>query len=366
MIFRLACPVDVVAAAPEEEIEHLFSMLLDADRVGRHFFVAERQLCDWAYRKLKLSGRDRGHLLSVQEQYASRQELITRSLALVNVVIGNRAISLVEEDTFEVGHIVLLNGDYLARKVAFVLEDVDSDAALYKQIFTELASLNQLPPFGFEAVHGGGAGIGRVFEAEVKKNIVVVCLVDNDKMAPMDRTSSSARAVLSNYRRRNVDPDRHNECFIGLAVATVGKELENYIPLSALRHVPEYRLYPHYQMVERILEREGVAGFRSGFWLYFDIKSGLNGRRVVEKRQNDEVSEEVVEWICQKVGCSREELDDVHVQGLGDRVVATFLQCNEALAEFHRTVRGEMWSGAFAGYFERILWFLVAPAPVRT
>ena len=366
MIFQLACTVAVLAGAAEQEIEDLFSSLLEADRVGRHFFVAKRQLCDWAYQNLDLSGRDRGHLMSVREQYAGRQGLVTRALARVNVVIGNRAVSVTGEGMFEIGHRALLGGEYLSRKVSLVLEDIDSDAALYKKIFSAIASFNRIPQFGFEPVHGGGAGIGRVFESEIRKTVIVVCLVDDDKMAPMDRKSSSARGVLRTYRRRNLEVDREEECFIGLAATTVGRELENYIPLTALREIPQYRLYRHYRIMDRILEEDEMSKPGNTFWLYFDIKSGLNGTRVLEKRQTESVSEDVVSWICDKVGCSREGLENLHIGGLGDNVVNMFLECNEALAEFHRVVRGERWREAFGGYFEKCLWFLVAPPSERT
>ena len=366
MIFQLACTVAALAAASSEEMEDLFSRLLDADRVGRHFFVAERQLCDWAYQNLDLSGRDRGHLMTVREQYASRQGLVTGALARVNVLIGNRAVSLAAKGRFEIGHRALLGGEYLLRKVSLVVEDIDSDAALYRTIFSEIASCNRMPPFGFEPVHGGGGGIGRVFDSEVGKAIIVVCLVDNDKLALMDRKSSSAREVLRNYTRRNLEAGREEECFIGLAATTVGRELENYIPLSALRQIPQYRLYPHYQLIERILRRDEMTEPSNAFWLYFDVKSGLTGTRVLEKHQNGCISQEVVSWICDKVGCSREGLEHLHIGRFEGRVVNVFLECNEALAEFHRVVRGERWREAFGGYFEEVLWFLVAPPSERT
>ena len=365
MIFHLNCSIEDLVATDTLELEELFSRLLEADRMGRHLFISKRALCTWAVECLDLSGRDRAHLASIREQYTTRRSLLKYCFAYVDVLLGGNSVRFDGKQMFSVGHRLLLNGEYLSRSASFVVEDSDSDARLYEHIFREVEKLTRVPSYSFDPVHGGGSGIARVFDSEIERNRVVVCVVDNDKLAPTARISASARAVLSNYMRRNLEVERDEKTFIGLAVATIGREIENYIPLSALRIIPRYRTYPHYRMMERIFEREKGELYGNGFWLYFDVKWGLCGGNVQEMRMRESVSE-VISWICQKMGCERQDLENVRMRGFRDGVVDAFLECNEALREFHKCVRAEAWRSIYCEYFEKILWFFVAPRPERT
>ena len=199
MIFVLDCEVEDLAAARRAQIEGLFSRLIGADRFGRHFFVSTRKLCDWALTHLQLAGSDRAHLRTIREEFAIRYGLVDASSAHVCVRLGCDDVSFDGGSVFTIGHKVLLEGQYLERSSSFVTEDRESDAKLYAHVLNEVKKLCRAPSFSFDPVHGGGGRIDRIFDREVESERIVVCVVDQDKHAPMDRMSGTARNVLTNY-----------------------------------------------------------------------------------------------------------------------------------------------------------------------
>ena len=366
MIFFLDCRVDDLVGTCRGELEDLFSRLVEADRFGRHFFVARRELCEWAAENLELAGRDRAHLGTIREEFAERYGLVDGSSVHVSVRLGYGDVSFDGQSTFLIGHRVLLEGEYLGRSVAFVTEDTETDAELYEHVLGEVRKLCRGPSFSFDAVHGGGARIERVFDREVECRRVVVCVVDQDKLAPMDRSAGAAREVLANYRRRNVEEWRHERCFIGIVLATTGRELENFIPYSLFKLMPRYYNYRDFQILDRIIERDDGVRPNETFWLYFDIKDGMCGSTVMRKLRNGDISEEVVDWMSERIGCGRQAIENVNIMKFGDDVIDAFFESPEVLSGFHECVRTERWREAFGQFFEEILWFLAAPGRQRT
>ena len=289
MIFHLECSIQNLADVDRVELEDLFSRLVEADRFGRHFFVARRELCEWAVQQLELSGSVRAHLTSIREEYTERYALIGNSRAHTNVTLSLEDVSFDGRSTFCVGHRALLDGEYLWRSTSFVVEDGRTDAQLYEHLLGEVRLLCGGPSFCFDPVHGGGSGIVPTFDREVRRGRVVVCVVDQDRLAPMDRMSANAKAVIANYRKRNLDGWRQDACFIGSCLETIGRELENYIPYELLKLIPQYARYGDFDELDRITGRDEDAKSDDKFWLYFDVKEGLSGEKVLNKFAQSEI-----------------------------------------------------------------------------
>ena len=127
MIFELQCSVGDLTASCEDELEEVFSKLVDADRSGRHFFILRRELCAWAVENLSLSKRDRTHLVAIGEQYATRGGLLEVADGFVSIVIGNSGVALHGDSEFLIGHRALIDGEYLSHGTSLVVEDVETD-----------------------------------------------------------------------------------------------------------------------------------------------------------------------------------------------------------------------------------------------
>ena len=215
-------------------------------------------------------------------------------------------------------------------------------------------------------MHGGGSKTYSVFDKEISKRRVVVCIVDQDKLAPIDKKSPTVKKIERIYRRRNLDKTCNDECFIGLGVATVGRELENYIPYHLLKVMEEYSNYPHFDKLDQSVSQVGSVLADTCLWQYFDVKEGIHGVSLKSKMNSGDISYNVLAWICEKIGREPENIENYSVKGFGDGVVKAFLSCPEALSGFHKFVRSDYWQFAFGNYFERLLWFFAAPNANRT
>lgn len=364
MIFQLQCGVRDLGASCKNELEEVFSRLVDADWAGRHFFVLRRELCAWAVENLALSGRNQKHLVAIGEQYATRGGLLESAGGFVSVVMGDSGVEIRGEHGFAIGHRALIEGEYLLRSTGLVVEDVEIDGRIYKYVLNEARRVSGGPSYSFDPIHGGGSATVRVFESEIEKNRIVVCIVDHDRLAPMDKASSTARKVLRAHRRRNTGSDCAKR-YIGMAVTTIGREAENIVPYQALKAVCQE--YEHFDKLDEVFAREhGDADTEKNFWQYFDIKKGIDGEKMQGKFNNGSISEETYCWVSNKLGCASDEIQWVVVGGFGENVLQRFLENPDALKRFHAFTRTDCWRDRFGGYFNKLLWFFAAPVRTRT
>lgn len=365
MIFRLQSTVEELSDTENGELEDVFAQLIESDRSGRHFFISRRELCKWAVENLHLSQRDKTYLTSIHEKYAVRGDMLRVARVYVNVVLGDGSVSFDGKKTFVIGHRALLNGQYLSTCTSFVVEDSDSDIQLYKQILCETKKLSHVPSYEFDPIHGGGSSIASIFEQEIDKQRVVVCVVDHDSLAPNGKKSATANKVISIYRKRNCGNISGQSCFIGIGITTVGRELENYIPYHLFKEMAAYHGYRHFDRLDGLISQNEQIPPEECLWLYFDIKEGICGRKLKELSDKNKISDESISWICKKIGCELQEIEQIKVDGFGKGVITSFFDSHEALSRFHHFVRSEYWLFAFHDYFDKILWFFAAPKPNR-
>ena len=352
--------------ADQEQLEEAFGKLIESDRSGYHYLVLTREQCRWATSELELSGRDKHHLNRIKEDYATRGNLPNEARVIVNVTIGNDEVAFYGGSCFAIGHLNLIAHEYLLKSV-LVVEDIEADGGVYGVIFHEVAKItSNIPTVSFELVHGGGANTARVFRQQVEKGRIAVCIVDHDRMAPMDRRSNTAKSVINYHNRRNGNLGSNNQCYIGLACETVGREVENWIPYRLLRQLPNVSDQNGISDLDTLFLENLEEDVDNCFWLYFDIKKGLDGSQLMDKLESKGISETVVDWICQKIDCSKSELAERQIRGLGEGVIKGFLKDGEALGSFHQYVRSNDWQCMFGDYLEKLVWYFVAPRQNRT
>ena len=365
MIFCLQSTVEELSDAENGELEVVFSQLIESDRSGRHFFISRRELCKWAVENLYLSQRDKTYLTSIHEKYAVRGDMLRAARVYVNVVLGDGSVSFDGKKTFIIGHKVLIKGEYLSNTTSFVVEDADADIKLYRHILGETKKLSDVPSIHFDPIHGGGSSTASAFKREIEKQRVVVCVVDHDSLAPNGKKSGTANHVISLYRKRNCENISGQSCFIGIGTTTVGRELENYIPYHLFKEMEAYQGYQHFELLDGLISQKGHVPPEECFWQYFDIKKGVCGRKLKKMFDNGEISPESISWICNKIGCKLQEIDQFNVDGFGEGVIKSFFASVSTLTGFHSFVRSKYWSFAFRDYFDRIIWFFAAPTRDR-
>ena len=344
----------------------MFSALVNADRFGRHFFVSQRAICNWALENLQLSNQDSARLQAVREEFAVRSDLLRLAHSSVKINIGNAPVSLDGEHHFRIGHKKLMTGQYLSTKTSFVVEDIMTDCVLYEFILKEAQKIPNIPSYSFDPIHGGGERTCDVFISEIAKKRIVVCIVDRDSMAPMGPKSNVANNVITCHSRMNLEDFSGNRSFIGLGTITVGRKLENHIPYHLIRLLPQYRAYPHSAELDGIVCQNEATQAEECFWQFFDVKKGLSGIQVKQLWVNGTLSMDAIQWICGKIGCEVTEIEGKRLKGFGDRVIQAFSQNHEALSGFHEFVRSNYWRCVYGNFFEILLWYFAAPKPVRT
>lgn len=366
MIYIVDATPDDLIAAPAAEIEDLFSSLLAADRAGRHFILIARQLCDWVADHVGLSNMDASHLASVRQRFSTTGALATEAMFATKISIGNNPLAFeVENSRFSMGHQVFNAGNYAVVKSALVLEDIQDDADLYHHLLLCALRQTNVPNCSYEVVHGGGARTPLVFDAEIAKRRVALCLVDTDQKAPYDRKSATALQVLRS-NRRNVMTDIQYDPFVGLGLTTVGHELENYIPFQLLKDIPQFTSSASNLIIEPLVSQTGSVNVEDCLWQFFDVKEGLDGQAILAKREAGDISVETLNWICQKLGTNIDEIAELRIEGYGQKVVSNFLSCQALISALFRFSRSQYWREMFLEHFEKILWFCAAPKADRT
>lgn len=364
MIISLPQSPEELATHDKGEIEDLFCRLIEADRRGRHFFILSRSSAKWALKELSLSSKQVSHLTSLGESYSVRGGLPEAAENRLLICLSDQAVSKDENGTFYIGVRSFLRGSYSEASTALVLEDLVSDAKLYAHIFNEARKLTNVPSYSFEPIHAGGSRILPVFEAEVAKEKVVCCIFDTDQKTPISGRGATANGVISFHRRRNVDSNGADAPFVGHIFPSVGHELENVIPYSIAKSLVALD-HNSLSFLDSSVDQSFPKAEAECFWLYFDLKNGINGESLLSKEQNGQLSTEAVDWICDKLTITRAELSKVDVSGFGSNIAKLFLDSPAALRTFHDFCRTEYWKRIFLPKFDEALWYFAAPVRER-
>jgi len=363
MIITLSATNHELVVIGPAKVEDLVNRLIEADRAGRHLVVFERLTVDWIVANTTLSVNVQSHLISIRQSFATRGTMasVATSFLEISPVFGE--IQCEDSRRFTIGVDEFLRGRFPDFATAFVLEDVVSDGQLYEHALREARKLTQVPSYCYEAVHSGGSRVPQVFDLEIAKNRVTTCLVDSDRLSPPDGRSSSALGVLRSCRERN-SATRTQPSYIGQALVLPGRELENIVPFSIAKDIPTANVET-VEFLSPLINQDREIEDEDCLWLFFDIKCGLDGSKILDKAQRGLISEQSVDWLCHRLGIENAALATLVVAGWGESFAARFLENNEALANFHRFVRGAYWRNVFQPVFSRLLWFFCAPKPDR-
>ena len=362
MIFLLDVSVGDLHDVPAEEIESLFTTLLDADRSGRHLAVIDRNLCTWGIDNIKLSGQNKTHLANLREQFATRGNIHGYAKSYLKIVIGNDQVEVID-NFFKIGHYSFISGEFATSKTKMIVENLNADRKLYEYLFSIAIKQTNVPGFAVDFVLGGGNTTVTAFEAEIEKYRISVCVVDTDRISPCDRLGDTAKKVVNRHTKRNLKIADPAPAYVGTALETIGHELENYIPFSVIK-VMECFNCP--DIIDTIVSQDTQNNSMDCFWLYFDTKKGLNGRALQDKVQKGLKPASTIEWVCLKTGIAEDRIDSLEIPQIGKAIVDQFLKNGAAKAKYVDFSRTEHWRSLFLSHFEQILWFLAAPQVSRS
>lgn len=228
------------------------------------------------------------------------------------------------------------------------MENEKRDGFLYSFALKVLARY----PLAFEIIHGGGADISDVFQAQVMKNSIVVCAVDSDKYTPKVKSNEKLNAIVT-IKNRLAWP----LCF---ALSPNCREIENIIPPHILFQLPSGKCNNDNKILELILKNE-VCIPSDAFWNYFDIKKGVVHGKIRK------LDQESLLWLRTKFRGSGIEIFDVpsqemgdipddykYIGGYGERVVDQMLRETSLHRSLAEDLRTERCGAAFGDVFSKL------------
>lgn len=344
-----------------DEAEDIFSILIDADRCGRHLVIISRSICTWASSNLNLSGQNKNHLNRLREGFATRGAISRDASCFIKLKIGGPGISI-KDGFFEISHDEFMRGEYAQSKSKMIVENLTADSKLYEFLFEVSAPKTKVPNWSVDFVMGGGDTTVTAFESEILKKRVTVCVVDSDKIAPCDHIGETAKKVLRRHHKRNIDQIDATAPYIGAAIETIGHEIENYIPMCAVKKLTTF-VFP--KELDGLADQSFIKESSECLWLYYDIKDGIDGMKIEAKINDGKKTSGVKSWLVDKTRIPADNFNTLKISGIGKTVVQHFLKSESAKSEYILFSNTEYWYHLFLKHFESILWFFAASVKSR-
>lgn len=202
-------------------------------------------------------------------------------------------------------------------ETALVTENL-RDAWLYKAMvkkyIKETIDINL--QIELEYINGGGADSYTTYEEEIKKNKLVLCIVDSDKKFPQDKIGNTAKNVDSIYKK-------YEKNKITRVYKLGVREKENLVPPSF------YILCTHTgndKALKRLLNIEKEGAEACEFLKYMDMKHGIKIDTLKEGDYKNYL-DKIIEDYQGLIGCDGDEetvQDNKHILGIGSKAIETF------------------------------------------
>lgn len=352
MLIYLNFSVDEAAAADPQELELLISGLLQTTANGLHLVIINRKLCEWAKETINFNNRELAQLDRLREFYTQTGGLVSIAKSILRIEIGDAQLAEYDAHKYRIGHRAFLRSNY-SEASRLLIEHIENDGDMLELIFSEMSKKHPVRSYNYIRLHGGGADIAACFRIEVPNQRVIVSVVDSDKVASCDTSSTT---------KRHLDREAERQTFIGTICETPCKEAENYIPLNILINHAR-KICPSYTSFGELIylvENQEINGASDCLWLYFDVKRGVEGDKLSSIR-NPEVSE----WLRNKYQRRDGDFSGFEIPGFGDSILRQFLNCGEAIRDFTEFLKTQYWNVNFSGFFDLLYWYFAADKKSR-
>jgi hypothetical protein len=322
------------------------SELLRAHRRGQHLVAIERKVVK-ELECLDLSAADKAILRRIALEFTQTGAL--HRLSTVYVRISNDAMF----KPTRVGSALILPfglivGSRVLDPPVLLVENLDSDGWLLSIILRGVAERAQRGVIAFEAYHGGGDDLPKVFAHLIRSGRAVYAVVDSDRDAPIGPSGTKM-----NKLRRLLNA---TSWVAAEAAALPCREAENLIPRTIVVQVPSARGRSLNSVSLNIEAAEAALGNLPSdrFWSYVDLKNGLD----TAKLSTLEVASR--DWISEKLGHANLDLEDFCLEGYGGSVVGQVEASGSLAGKLRGAIRETAWRDAFAHFFDPIAWFFLS------
>ncbi|MGL4964381.1 MAG: hypothetical protein ACRC67_24330 [Inquilinus sp.] len=349
MIFHFSPTEKEISAIPVQNLNVLISDMFNATRKGWHLVIISRSTTEWLLENVELDMAQRVFIREVHQSATQYGNMIHNSSVYIRISMSD---SLKAEKYLIKGNEILIHIDKILSsrildRTILLTEDVENDPSFYKIIFDYLSRKLSFPRYDYETHGGGGNRISSAYKILVNDRRNVVCIYDSDRYSPGFGRNKAEEKLLTLYNS--------SQYFVGTLKSTIGRELENYIPLSILSDLHGCSENPDKSIIINAYEAQKNEDPKNCIWLFFDIKKGFNVQSMIDSG----VSEESINWYMEKF---RDHMpkDSKSVTVFGERTINTFLSDQNSQEEFRRSLRTTEWKSRYMEKFNEIVWYLVA------
>ncbi len=333
-------------AENKDELADFYAELVRASFRSIHLVVCSRDTCKWVSENLQISEREKAHLNHIREKFTEYGALKKSAYSSLTILLGSQPISETEPKHFSIGHMSLLDSDYLD-PAQLLVENNNTDGKLYEIILQQTKVSEKIKNLKITPLNGGGSGITNCFETALDEKRITVCLLDSDKRSPYDEQSGTQTEVERIAKGRN---------FIGDVFISIGREAENHIPLSIFEDHKIKPKYSGYNEIKNLLAEQSKTNSHDCLWLYFSVKNGFGNKEkdIPGKETN------AYHWVVSKYANDGSDIEAKKIPGFGRDTLNKFLGCKPAIKSFKDVVKSKEWQRTFGNFFANLYWFFVA------
>lgn len=344
MIIHFDYTINQVETLEPALLQEVVAELMRSHRYGHHLVVINRPVASWLLENLDLSDKDKASLAQIERDYTQTADLVRRC----QICIRLREVQepyVVRCSKFVDIDIRLISKPYILDRVVLVFEDATTDGKLYSILFELLRSKIGAPAISWEPTHGGGSRTIEIAEEKAKEKRIVCALIDTDLKSP----SSNKNSKISQIERISDDLGWP----LVLATTPSCREIENMIPYEIVKLLPCAASNKSMSDIETILKYDDNTNcdLLYRFWMYFDVKDGLDGGEVEEWKNGD-----AVEWIKMKMSAVTANTSNLKLQGFGSNVVGQLVANGSIHGQLRRAVHSNKWWSYFGDYFSFLMW----------
>ena len=350
MLIHLEATADAVLAAGPSG-ERVLSEILRSHREGHHLVIIRREVASELIARVDLNSQERAILAKIRAEFTQTSDLLRRATTYLEVTDVDTTPSKYG-NKIGIGFHALLQSRILERP-KLVVENLESDGQMLGYIFNNISDLLDVPPPSYDDCHGGGDDLPKVFRKHIELKHIVCAIVDSDRKSPFDAPSHKTLAL-----KQIVDSHAWPFCF---ASELPCHEVENLLPLETFRKIPNMKV-GHLDLLQKITDKEHMLNHRSepNFWLYFDIKLGLDPRSL-----NETWSEETRSWLTSKLKLLGTSPIQSTIPGHGSKLIERAFSNNACTSAIRQAIRSKEWQVVFSGFFLHFMWIFACASRQR-
>jgi hypothetical protein len=351
MLIYFDYDVNSLVASDTRLLASAMSELLRAHRLGLHLLAVRPPEVKWIIERIgsDLKADELAILRQIGHEYSQTAALITQATRLLVVrplagrpeAVSNREVVIGLKD---------IERSRLLEEVVLVVEDSASDGILYKHMLRWLAETLSIPVRPPIIVHGGGSRISKVFEEYVDDGRNVCVISDSDKDSARSPDSIKLRKL------KNLPINKHWP--IAVVLVPNCREVENIIPYEIARSLVKDPIQLSSILALECIQRAEASlkiAACDHFWLFFDIKKGLNDRSLRKIK-----CEYARPWLEEKIRLANLKPEEFSIAGFGDNIVNQVFASGRATNDLRKIFKAADWWKTFGSFSHDLMWTCLA------